>query len=67
MRVRITLSILDDNYLIAEPIPPVDCLFDGKIRPDTVAGVQQLAAEVLERHTRTHKQFDGLAHWAQKD
>lgn len=57
------MEIMDDNYRTVESIPSVECLFDGKITADTVQGVQQLAAEALERHTRKNKTFGGLEHW----
>jgi hypothetical protein len=64
MRVRITLEIKDDDYRTVETIPPVEYLFDAAITQDTVTGVQKMAAEALERHTRRHKAFDGLKHFA---
>lgn len=63
MRVRITLEIQNDDYRTIEAIAPVECLFAGKITPETLADIQQLTAEAIESHTRKHKTFDGLAHW----
>jgi hypothetical protein len=55
MRVRITMEIQDDDYRTVETIPPVEALFHGVITEADSLVAQQLIAEALERHMRTHK------------
>jgi hypothetical protein len=63
MRLRISMEVLDDDSCVVEAMPPVDAIFRQSINQGTIATAQQLLAEAIERHTRTHKALDGLAHW----